>query len=323
MVSILSLALVFIAAATPMTEPLDEAGALWARCAKADPDACYRLSALRTVRIADPAVRAAKTANYEAACAQKDPAACFALGMILDDDGGLPVDGKRAFEVFGRACDAGFAPACVRVSIFYRVSVPASEPDAPQRASALLRRACDAGLPEACHDLARAGVVGGAVPVDDATAATLLERGCALGSFNACLRMAEALLPEPPFACDQCQPDAVARGDDRCIDCELAVCRKEHCCATCDGRRSYACCGEEFDVPLPYPLTTPVQDPKQVARARAQAVALLAPAVRRLTALCDGGFTPACRDLAELFGAPRLPYFDETKAASLRARSAP
>lgn len=302
--------LLMLPAAPPDSERLAEAGALWESCQKKDPDACYRLGALGTVRIQDATARSKATAAFEAACDGGDAAACFALGMHLDDDGGLPVDGKRAFELFGQACDAGFAPACSRVSVFYRVSVPSGEPDAPKTASALLRKACDAGFPEACHDLAQAGVVGGAVAPSEGEIPRLLERGCALGSFNACLGLKERLLPAPPFACDQCEPNPVERGDAWCIDCELAICRQEHCCPTCAVRDSYACCGEEFDAPLPHPLKTPIPDPAAVAKGTAAVRALLSPWVPRLKAVCAVGVPAACRDLEQLRAIKGLPLRD-------------
>jgi len=324
MLPLIGMVLAILTAAPPHGDPLSQAGALWESCAKEDADACYRLACLETVRITDDARLASATATFEAGCAAKDMAACFALGMYLDDDGGLPIDGKRAFELFTAACDSGFAPACLRASILYRVSVPSSEPDAPQRASALLLKACDAGLPEACHDLAQAGVVGAAIPVDDATAAKLLDRGCAQGSFQACRRIAERLLPEPPFACDQCtRPDAIERGDEPCIACEIAACRKVNCCPTCEGRLRFMCCAEEFDAPLPYPLKTAVMEPKEAARARAKALAVLTPAVKRLDALCDDGLVTACRDLGDLFSDRRLPFFDQERATVYHDRAAP
>jgi TPR repeat protein len=312
---ILGVVFVLLAGTPPTTDLLSQAGVLWERCAAADPDACYKLDSLRTVRIADPEARVAATQVHEAACAAGTPAACFALGMHLDDDGGIPIDGERAFKLFSAACEAGFAPACQRTSVFYRVSVPSFEPGAKAKASALLRKACGAGLPGACVDLAEAGRVGGAVPVDDDTAAELLAKGCASGSFRGCVAAAERLLPEPPFACDQCEPNAIERGDERCINCELAQCRKEHCCPTCEGRDSYACCCEEFDASLPYPLTTPVVPPAVLETRRRAALEVLKPAVERLEVLCSGGFEQACRDLSRLYSNARLPLHDETKAA--------
>ena len=297
----------------PDPAPLSRAGELWSGCATGDAGSCYRLGTPRTIRIVDAQKRAVATAPYEKACATGENAACFALAMHLDDDGGLPVDGQRAFELFVAACDAGFPPACQRASIFYRVSVPSSEPDAPEKASALLDKACAAGLPSACYDLAQAGAVGGAKPVDDATAERLLDKGCSGGSFDACLLMAKRLLPPPPFACDQCQPNASERGDEPCVECELAACRREHCCPTCEGRTSYACCCEEFDVALPYPLKTPPADAKQLAAARTAAKKVLAASVARLRSLCEEGLPAACRDLDHLFADPLLPYHGETR----------
>jgi len=297
-----------IAAAPPQAQQLAQAGELWARCAEKDPDACYMLGSLRTVRIADPEERARATKDLERDCAAESAAACFALGMYLDDDGGLPIDGERAFGLFEAACDADFPPACQRASIFYRVSVPSFQPGAKEIASALLKKACDAGLPDACVDLAEAGRVGGAVPVDEATASKLFERACALGSFRGCVAIAERILPEPDFACDQCEPNAVERGDARCIECELAQCRREHCCPTCEGRKTYACCCEEFDAPLPYPLTTAVVSEEITARRHKEARRVLSPAVERLAALCGGGFVHACRDLSWLCSNARLPF---------------
>ena len=313
MVPLICLMLVVSSFPPPEPDPLSQAGELWSACAKGSPDACYKLGKLRTRRIVDADARATATAPYEKACLSGDSTACYVLAMHLDDDGGLPLDGKRAFELFTTSCESGFAPACERASVFYRVSVPSQEPDAPKTAASLLARACDAGLAHACYDLAQAGSVGGVEPVDEATESKLLERGCTLGSFAACLEIARRFLPEPPFACDQCEPNAIERGDERCITCELAACRRLHCCPTCKDRNSYACCCEEFDAPLPYPLKTPPVDPKKLAVNQAGAKAILATSVRRLRALCKDGFTAACKDLDDLFSIPRLPYFGRTR----------
>jgi hypothetical protein len=315
MLPVLALLLAFGLTPPPNPGLLTQVGELWSQCASGDKAACYTLGTLRTVRIADSDERSVATAAFEKKCRAGASDSCFALAMHLDDDGGLPVDGKRAFELFLAACESGFAPACQRASVFYRVSVPASEPDAPKTASKLLAKACDAGYPSACYDLAQAGAVGGAEPVDKATEANLLERGCKLGSFDACLLMADRILPSPPFACDQCEPNPVERGDTRCIDCETAACRKEHCCPTCEGRNSYACCCEEFDVPLPYPLKTPPVAPGKLTRDRAKAHALLSPSVKRLRGLCKEGLAPACRDLDGLFANKRLPFKGERRSA--------
>jgi len=186
---------------------------------------------MKTVRIMDAKLRTEVTATYEAGCRAKDPTACFILGMYLDDDGGLPIDGKRAFELFTAACKAGFAPACLRESIFYRVSVPSSEPDT--------------------HDAAK-------------------------------------------------------RGDERCVACEMAICRKENCCPTCENRRTNSCCAGEFGEPLRFPPVTPTPDPQQVAHVRKDVRTALAPEIKRLKALCGDGFAPACRDLAHLFYVERF-----------------
>ncbi len=313
MVPLLCLLVAVTLSPPPEPAPLSRVKQLWTSCAEGDASACYQVGGLRTVRIVDEVERSAATSLYEKECSAGEMTACFALAMHLDDDGGLPIDGKRAFELFMTACDAGFPPACQRASVFYRVSVPSSEPDAPERASALLAKACDAGLPSACYDLAQAGAVGGAKPVDSVTEAKLLEKGCASGSFDACMLIAKRLLPAPPFACDQCEPNAVDRGDARCIDCEVAACRREHCCPTCEGRKSYACCCEEFDVPLPCPLKTPASDPSRLAQARAAAKQVLATPVKRLRSLCQNdGLAAACRDLEHLFADPLLPYHGES-----------
>lgn len=308
-------------AATAAAPDLAAAGTLWAACSKGDAGACYRLECLATVRIPDAAARAAATAPLEEGCAKKDPAACFALAMYLDDDGGMPIDGQRAFELVKAACAAGFAPACVREAVFYMVSVPSREPGAPARVTTLLRAACEAGLPQACHDFARFGGLGGGVAPDADIAAEALAKACAGGSFAACRRQAAAALPERPFACDQCAPDAASGRDDRCVSCEIAACRAAHCCPTCPDRTTFACCAEELGTRSPYPLTTPPADATREAMAREVARMLLVPSVVRLEELCEGGFAPACRDLAGLYGDETLPFRDAQKAAACAARA--
>lgn len=183
-------------------DALKGAGALWTGCKAHDDDACYTLSRLRTVRV--PEEQRALTQPLEAGCGRGEGAACFALAMTLDDDGGAPPDGKRAFELFGTACRAGFVPACAREAVFYVVSVPSRQPDAKTRASELLSNACDAGLTSACAD--RVALLG----VEARAVAAPLLAGCAQGLPLSC--SVAAGLPGLPKA----QAAGLARLRRRC-----------------------------------------------------------------------------------------------------------
>jgi TPR repeat protein len=243
MVSLVCLLIASSVSLPPEPGALFRVKELWAECSKGNESSCYRLSTLRTVRIVDGKQRVAATSPLEKDCSSGEPSACYVLAMHFDDDGGLPVDGKRAFELYSAACEAGFPPACHRTSVFYRVSVPSQEPDAPRKASALLAGACEAGLPAACFDLAQAGAVGGAEPVDDAIAARLLEKGCAGGSFDACLLIAKRLLPPLKTPPTDPKESAKARTEARKI-LEPSVGRLRSLC-----RRQFAAPSIDLHVP--------------------------------------------------------------------------
>jgi hypothetical protein len=51
--------------------------------------------------------------------------------------------------------------------------------------------------------------------------------------------------------------------DERCRDCDIAKCRREHCCPTCADRTKWACCGDEGGAPTVYPDVAPQPDPAQ------------------------------------------------------------
>jgi len=311
-------------------------------CLAGDPAGCYHFGRHeRTRRIRDAAAHARATAPLGEACDRGDLRACHRLGLLLDDDSGMPLDGRGAFDAFETACDGGHAPSCGRLATLYRVGPPSSDPGASAKALDLYGRACDAGFPGPCR--AAAVMLGD----DPARAKALEERACRLGDTGACTGLARAAWPEVPFACDRC-PEGQAVGDplparvggplersgrmaasearggecpgtcapgegrggalplvtdDRCVECRIAACRREHCCETCPGRDTVACCAD-VDLPVAdHPLVTPKPDPAAVARAEAEARRVVAPLLPILREGCDAGVGRACADLGRVLSA--------------------
>ncbi|MEO4000747.1 tetratricopeptide repeat protein [Mesorhizobium sp. CAU 1732] len=104
---------------------------------------------------------ATATEWYEKAAAQNVPEAMFQLAMILLDGGPEFRDRNRAFEVMGRAADAGNSMA----QFNYAQMILAREqtPEALTRAFSYYEQAADRGLPDAQYAMAQAlqhGVAG-------------------------------------------------------------------------------------------------------------------------------------------------------------------
>jgi len=162
-----------------VSRPPDRVGALtgYAKaCAKGERAGCYMLGLLdRPLRIGDDTKREAAMEPLATACATDVPAGCHLIGLVLDDEGGNPVDPKAAYVAYAKACKLGFQPSCVREAWFHVFGQMAKEHGAADRHIALRKAACLAGFPSGCRPAIMHGYAGDNL------------RACQLGDLDACL----------------------------------------------------------------------------------------------------------------------------------------
>ncbi len=282
-----------------------------AACLAKDPAGCFHFELLqRTRRILDETKRNEIAAPFEAACEKGDMRGCYRVGMLLDDDGGLALDGKRAFELFERACAGGYAYACMRAATLWLVGPPSQEPEAKATVVARTTVACEAGFPGGC-------ALAASVAATDAAREKLHARTCELGGIRECIDLARAAIPQPAFACDQCPPD---EGSESCFDCKVMQCRRESCCPTCPDRDRSACCADEGPV-KDHPLVTTPVDPQVRERGHARALEILAPTRDVLERSCERGHPRACVELARILDDAELPTPNPARARALFERA--
>ena len=150
---------------------------------------CYHFEGLiKTRKLHAPDDFKTASSPLEGRCLRGDPRACFDLALLLDDDGGRPIDGRRALVLYNAACDGGYDYACTRVG--------SSHPDAPQRAHAAFLEACDAGYGDPCLQAARVLAATPSLEAPPGEVERLEALGCARGSVPACRDRALALLKE-------------------------------------------------------------------------------------------------------------------------------
>ena len=113
-----------------------------------------------------------------------DPMSAYLVGVACLTGRGLPVDKRRAAELFRRASEAGWVDASTSLARMYL------EGDGVPRntalAAAALERACAGGNGEACAQLAKLTHFGEGVPADESRARTLMKRSCELHWQPAC-----------------------------------------------------------------------------------------------------------------------------------------
>lgn len=282
-----------------------------AACLAKDPAGCFHFELLqRTRRILDVHKRDVIAAPFEAACEKGDMRGCYRVGMLLDDDGGLAIDGGRAFDLFERACAGGYAYACMRAATLWIVGPPSQQPESKTTALARTTTACDAGFPHACS-------LAASVLDDDDARARMYARSCELGGVRDCLDLARAAIPQPAFACDQCPVDG---GPEQCFDCRVMQCRRESCCPTCADRDRAACCADDGPV-AEHPLVTTAVDPREHERGEARANEILARTRDFLERSCERAHPRACVELARILDDDTLPTPDPARARSLFERA--
>ncbi len=142
--------------------------------------ACTNLASMLTAGGGITEDRAEAALLLDRACNAKLWEACTDLGLMrVTKD---PIEAGRLFE---RACEAGSPRGCHRLGLMALEGV--GRPRDTTAATTLLKKACGQEQAAACHDLGL--IAADAAPPDNVTAARLYERGCELGSGEACISL--------------------------------------------------------------------------------------------------------------------------------------
>lgn len=138
---------------------------------------------------------AAQADAAEAACNGADPTACAQLGRAFLFGKGRPQNRPVAAILLTEACRARAAEGCHWLGVLQGSS---GDPAGPERAQASLQRGCDLGSLDACNSLADQleGHKGLPGP-DPAAGAALRRQTCAKGGAAACRTLAERALANP------------------------------------------------------------------------------------------------------------------------------
>jgi TPR repeat protein len=120
---------------------------------------------------------------------------CYLVGNAYETGRGRSLNKRRAIELYER-CGWGNLYAAKGLA---RIALSAGSPPYDLTETAIvLENACERGDVESCWYLAHMHHVGNGVERNDQTARAFLERGCALGSEQACQALKQAELP--PFS---------------------------------------------------------------------------------------------------------------------------
>lgn len=223
--------------------------------------------------------RSRAIAALEKGCAGGVQMQCVLAGEALDDPGGTSKETPKAISRLMAVCKRGMLHACERAAEI-RLGSGLEVPElAEADAMKYIERACAARLPNGCRVLV---ALAGAIPPPAEFAGSVQYqtrvRACRAGDPSACGDIVELIRPAPPFGCSLCDPKAAEDNqwqltgggfDERCMDCEIARCRRENCCPTCALRDKHACCADEGRV-RSFPDRPPPADPaawKAAARA--------------------------------------------------------
>lgn len=210
--------------------------------------------------------------ELEKGCQAGDAIQCAMAAEALDDPSGTSTAVPQAIAGLVKVCEGGLSFACGRAGAI-RVASGVDTPALDEKtARAHIERACASNDLTGCAMLVN---LAGAIPPPDQFAASeqykTRVRACDVGDLGSCMDIVKLLTPAPPFGCSMCDPEAaennewkLSNGDyeERCRDCSIATCRREHCCADCADRGKWACCGDD-SVPVDYPLQPPPGDPAQ------------------------------------------------------------
>lgn len=113
---------------------------------------------------------------------------CQELAVRYDKGDGIPADGAKASELFGKACDGGQLWSCGRQA--FRLANGDGVPRDLPRALSMFDKACQAGDAFSCHGLGYYYESGEGVARDESRAAALYRKACAGGRQEACAALA-------------------------------------------------------------------------------------------------------------------------------------
>lgn len=287
------------------------AGALHRECAAGSRMTCVLFDQVYSsaARLAqrDRAGSATLLAN---GCKSGDPIQCALAAEALDDPGGTSAETPQAIAGLMAVCKRGVLHACERAADI-RIGAGIAHPAISEaEAKADVERACQAGLPDGCRVLvALSGAIPPPAEFPGSAQYRTRERACSAGSAGDCADLLELIEPAAPFGCSLCDRNAAEQNewkltsgdfDERCMDCEILRCRREHCCPTCADRTRFACCADEGGAPRAFPDAPPPADPAALQTAARTGREATARGVALIRAGCERGLTAWCDAVKEL-----------------------
>ncbi len=131
-------------------------------------------------------------AAQQAACTRGDGWACFDIADRLERGTGLAKDPVRALTFHIRACELKQGEACYRAGSL--LDSASGAPDLP-RATQFYRKGCDLNSANGCFSLGFAYRLGKGVARNEALGASLMDKGCDMGSSGCKFLRDKGLLP--------------------------------------------------------------------------------------------------------------------------------
>src|SRR5260370_23865518 len=104
---------------------------------------------------------------------------CDSLGLMYEEGDGVAKDGKRAEELYRRACDGGHANGCTNLGVLYQNGNGVAKDAA--RAAKLYQRACDGGSFMGCSNLGAVYGNGDGLAKDKKVTIKVYQRACGGG----------------------------------------------------------------------------------------------------------------------------------------------
>ncbi len=130
--------------------------------------------------------------RWKSACEQGEMASCATLGVLsLQGGTGIARSTSAAEDYLQQACDGGFTDACYHLAILHW-----DERDPTARDEAL-GPLCEAGHRDSCWKMAQAYLSGEMKAPSDERLDWYLERGCEVGSANACFEAGRREMSKP------------------------------------------------------------------------------------------------------------------------------
>jgi TPR repeat protein len=134
---------------------------------------------------------------YERGCKVGDGYACGSLGLMVSLGSGVERDLERAGQLFATACEAGDALACGNLGWMHLRGIGFAQDR--NGGAALLNSACDEGDGRSCYRLGLHEAEQGKVHGAD----RLWQRGCELGSADACTALSVSFIDSEVHEGDQ------------------------------------------------------------------------------------------------------------------------